>query len=110
MEKNVNIIDDFSDCVLTPEMKAKVIKEDLELTAYFNSCKKEQTEGKTDHFDDCVLSSSTIKAVEEENFDDCALSSSDTKIREEDSFEDCMKDNSIGNIEDNFEDCKKGVK
>ncbi len=73
-------------------------------------CKKEQIVEKTDNFNDCALSGSDTKVIEEENFEDCALSSFDTKIREEESFEDCMKDNSIGGIEENFEDCKKGVK
>lgn len=109
MKEKINIINDFSDCVLTPEMKAQVVKEDLELTAYFNSCKKEEREDKIDTFDDCVLVSSAIER-EEENFDDCALTAADIEARKVENFDDCIRNCNISDIEENYDDCKKGAK
>lgn len=109
MKEKINIIDDFSDCVLTPEMKAQVVKEDLELTAYFNSCKKEEREDKINTFDDCALTSSAIEQ-EEENFDDCVLTTADIKIKEVENFDDCMRTYNISEMEENYDDCKKGAK
>lgn len=109
MKEKINIKDDFSDCVLTPKMKAQVVKENLELTAYFNSCKKEEREDKIDTFDDCVLVSSAIER-EEENFDDCALTSANIRIKELENYDDCMRTYNISEMEENYDDCKKGAK